>query len=161
MKKNKIMSDIFQIIRLGQNKGYFTEIVNTDVNIIDEDGQSLLHASIVSCNDEVSIDLLKRGISLNIQDLEGKTPLHYCALYYNIEVAKLILDLGGSLSIADHFGNTPLWTSVFNARGDYEVVKLYLLFGGDPNIKNYSNRSPLDFASQISDDELVNLLNKE
>ena len=47
---------------------------------------------------------------------------------------------------------------MFNARGDYELVKILIDSGAKPNLKNNAGKSPLDFAKTINNDQLTRLL---
>lgn len=51
-----------------------------------------------------------------------------------------------------------LWYAVFNANNDYRLVKLLVRYGADALSKNNAIRSPLDFAKQIKDTEMINIL---
>ncbi|MBV4009937.1 ankyrin repeat domain-containing protein, partial [Phocaeicola coprocola] len=73
-----------------------------------------------------------------------------------IEIAKLLLQKKAQINIIDRYGNNPLRVAVFNAYGDYRIVKLFLKYNTNIQNKNRVNRSPLDFAKQINDLDLVN-----
>jgi ankyrin repeat protein len=152
------MENVFQIVRLNDIDTYYSIIDNVDVDMLNEDNQNLLHESISYNNNDISFNLIEKNINLNQKDKDGKTPLHYCAAFNNYEVAKMILERDGDINICDNHGNTPLWVAVFNARGTYGVVKLFLTFKANVNNKNKANKSPLDFAKQIEDDELIEIL---
>jgi ankyrin repeat protein len=152
------MEKIFQIVRLNNLDQYFSLIEKININILNEYNLNLLHEAIAYQNNDIAIDLIKRGIDLDHRDKDGKTPLHYCANYLNIIIAKYIIDNGGDLNICDNFGNNPMWVAVFNSRGNYEMVKLFMNHNANYNNKNNANKSPLDFAIQIEDEELVQIL---
>jgi ankyrin repeat protein len=103
---------------------------------------------------------MRRHVDVNAQTTTGSTPLHYAAAHSNTNAARLILSHGGDVTIADKHGNTPLWTAVFNARGKYELVELLLQHGAAQvaTRKNLHGKSPLDFATQIGDAHLMQLL---
>lgn len=48
--------------------------------------------------------------------------------------------------------------AVFYANNDYRLVKLLVRYGADALSKNNAMRSPLDFAKQIEDTEMINIL---
>lgn len=157
MKKNSI----FSIVRNGLYEQYLKLITNIDVNCQNEYGQNLLQEAIVSNMDEIAIDLVKKKINVNHQDGKGLSPLHYCAQYCNIRIAKLLLKNNANVNISDSYGNNPLWTAVFNARGNYQMVKLFVKYGADAYNKNKASRSPIDFAKQIEDSDMVKILLNE
>jgi len=155
------MEKIFQAIRLNDNSLYKELILSTSINILNEYDQNLLQEAIAFGETLIGMDLIKRGIDVNHKDRDGQTPLHYCGLYRNLEIAQAVLMASGNPNIQDIYGNNALWTSVFNARGNYAVVKLLVENGGDVASKNTSNRSPLDFAKQINEQELIDILSSK
>lgn len=150
------MKDIFQLLRLGFNLPKNESIPN--LNIRNEFGQNLLHEAIAHKNHTAAVDLIKNKINVNQQDNNGLTPLHYCAEYNDVLIAKIILENKGDLSIENAYGNTPLWTAVFNSDGRYDLVQLFMNYGANSRKKNKNNKSPLDFALQIGDNNLIKLL---
>jgi len=152
--------DLFQLIRINNEKLFLSSINHADIAQNNEFGQNLLHEAVVKNRIMMAEVLLANGVDVNQQDRKGQTPLHYAALHNSIIIAEKIIEHGGRLDIADDYGNEPLWTAVFNARGQYDLVKLYLAKGANSTHKNKSNRSPVDFANQIKDEVLVNIMNK-
>ena len=105
-----------------------------------------------------SEDLIKRGADVNLVDIRKLSPL-YCAAQNNLpDMAKLLITNGAIIDLQNEHGNKALWDAVFNARGNYEIVKMLLESGADANHKNPSNLSPLDFAKRIGDKKLISLL---
>lgn len=105
--------------------------------------------------------LLENGANPNSQDQKGNTPLHYTGEYNFLEIAKLLILKDANLFIQNKFGNEPLWVAVFNVRGDvkrHALVELLLKHGANPNHKNNAGMSPLEFAEQVGDDELIQIL---
>lgn len=145
--------DYFQAVRWdGENAiDLLTDL--DDINITGEEGLNLLHMAVAWKNKTCASELIKRGINLNHQENDGQTPLHYSAEHSSAEMAEAILSNGGDMNITDNHGNTPLWTAVFNAKGDYAVLRAFAKFDYSRalNIKNTAGRSPLDFAKQIGD----------
>lgn len=154
MKEN----DLFSIVEHVSYEQYENAISNVCINDCNECKQNLLHEAIACCRNDIATDLINRNINIDQQDYRGETPLHYCAAYFNLEIAELLLQKKAQVNIIDKYGNNPLWVAVFNARGDYRMVRLFLRYGADIQHKNRANRSPLDFAKQINDLDLVNIL---
>ena len=150
---------LFRAIRLNDKDGFYSEVDKVNINQVNEDGQNMLHEAVAYNNFPFAKALIKRNIDVNHRDVKARTPLHYAANHRVLDIAELILNSGGSLNIEDDYGNQPIWTAVFNARGNYEIVKCFLKFKPDIRHKNRAGRSPLDFANQINDQVLVNILN--
>lgn len=137
------------------------KFVNEDnVNqFINEYDQNLLHEAIAENSPAIFKYLLYCNIDINKLDKDGKTPLHYSTAYNNYDFTKMLLDSKGiEKGIKDRYGNNPMWVAVFNSDGYYDVVKLLQNHKVDSKSKNNANRSPLDFAKQIGDDELIKIL---
>ena len=51
-----------------------------------------------------------------------------------------------NIELSDIYGNTALWTAVFNAKGENDIVELLLEQGANFNHKNKSDRTPKQMA---------------
>lgn len=130
---------------------------------VDQSGRTLLHnaileelSSIVTYLVDRVPELLERG------DKKGLKPLHYCALKNDVKTAELLIKKGVNIDSVDNFGNTPLWRAVFEARGEkYEIVYFFVRLGANPTIKNNTGISPLDFANEVDDKKLIEILLKK
>ncbi|WP_153848420.1 ankyrin repeat domain-containing protein [Sphingobacterium paramultivorum] len=151
---------VFQYVRLGEFENLKKEVKKDNVNdYINENQENLLQEAISSKSDEIIDYLLECKIDINHADKVGKTPLHYSAAHNDYETTKRLLKSPSiEVNKKDMHGNNPLWVATFNARGYYDIVALLKENGGNPNSKNNSNRSALDFAIQINDEELKNIL---
>ena len=154
-------ADIFQIVRLNEIENYDRVKGSIDIHISDEDNQNLLHEAVIANSIDISKDLIAKGIDINAQDNKGFTPLHYAAMHKRTELAKIILENGGDVNVTDEHGNNALWTAIFNAKGDYRIVKMYLDASGDSNHKNKYGKSALDFSNQIKDQALIDMIKKQ
>ncbi|SHM45196.1 Ankyrin repeat-containing protein [Chryseobacterium carnipullorum] len=159
MKKNNI-SDVFEMIEFNDLEDLEKIVNENNVNFfVNEFGQNLLHEAITQDKPEIFNYLLYCNIDNNKLDREGKTPLHYSTAHNNYNLTKLLLESNGiEKGIKDQHGNNPMWVAVFNSRGHYDIVKLLMEHGIDAQSKNTSGRSALDFARQIKDEELVQIL---
>ena len=157
MNGKKQSSEIFSIVRNGTYLEYSEVISDTNVNLT-EHGQNLLQEATANNKVDIAADLVERGIDLNYQDTDGATALNYCIEYNDETTATLLIQQNININIEDKYGNQALWYAVFNARGEYNLVNLLLANGADAHHKNHAGRSPLDFASQINDRELIFLL---
>ena len=154
--------DLFQIIRLGITLDDVSDdILSKQINDNNEYGRNLLQEAIAHRQEAYALFLISKGIDVNHKDDNGATPLHYTAVYKLPIVAESILKHNGNPNLLDKHGNSPLWTAVFNARGEYKMVEILMNFNAEINIKNLYGKSPLDFASQIKDDTLINILTRK
>ena len=122
-------------------------------------------------NDEKELNLFQDSLESpeflkkikNLKDInkkfqKGLNLLHFAAEYGELKLATELLDLGIKVDEKNDFGNTPLWTAVFNANGNYELVELLLKHGANPNSVNNADNTPLKFAETIQDEELIKKL---
>lgn len=149
---------VFQAVRLNKVDSLISVIDSINIDSVNESGQNLLHEASAFKSLECAKELLNRNINANYKDKSGMVPLHYCAANNSYDIANEIINNGADLSVRDAHGNEPLWTAVFNARGGYDLVKLFISKGADSKHKNNNKKSPLDFAIQINDANLVSIL---
>lgn len=159
LSKNNI-ENVFQLIRLNQFESLKKEINEDNVSeFINEYHQNLLQEAVAHKKNEIVAYLLYCNIDVNHSDKDGKTPLHYATVHNDIKSTQLLLNKDAmEINKKDIYGNNALWVAVFNARGNYDIVKLLKQLDADSNSKNKNNKSPLDFAKQIGDEELVKIL---
>jgi uncharacterized protein len=132
-----------------------------DINKKEDLGYSPLAMSVARGYIDVVKILLENGADVNSQDDKGNTPLHYVGDNNYFEIAELLLKHGANISLLDNYDNEPLTRAVFNVKGDDDklpLVKLLLDNGANPNNKNKSGISPLDFAKKVGDLKVVNVL---
>jgi ankyrin repeat protein len=123
---------------------------------------SHLRTSLIWATFYNNLDLLKwliaNGADINHQDNVGYTALHFAGQEKKLESAQLLLDKGASLEIADMHGNTPIWTAIFNSKGDYSLVKLYVSKGANLDIENKHNMTPRKLANKIAGFDLNSII---
>lgn len=153
------MVDGFKLIYNGNFDQVYDQIDSLDLTQLDEEGANMLHVAVARNAPDLAEALIQKGVPINQADANGQTPLHFAAEIYDLKSAASMLSHGGNPNVQDKYGNSPLWKATFNARGNYEMVKLLMAHDADPGIKNNAGRSSLDFAIQIGDDELVEILN--
>lgn len=94
--------------------------------------------------------LIKNGANLDHQDRNGYCALHFAGQQRSFDSAKLLLDYGANINIRDIHGNPPIWTAIFNSKGDYKLVRLYVLKGADLDSENKHNMTSRKLAETIA-----------
>ncbi len=151
-------ASIFTIAKYGDYDAFFHKFKDSDINKC-EAGSSLLHLSIAGRNFEIASFLILKGIDTNMVNSDGQTVLHIITFYPNFEITEALLKNSTDVNLRDKHGNNALWYAVFNCKGkDYDLVRLFMRYDVDIYTKNKAGRSPLDFAIQIGDQQLQNLL---
>ena len=127
---------------------------------VDPSGRTLLMNAILEQQLQIVDFLLAFDMLLENKDSKkGRTPLHYCALTNDVRTAKKLIDKGVKIDALDNFGNTPLWRAVFESKGrKYEIIEFLVKTGANPNVKNDSGISPIDFATKVGNENLMKIL---
>ena len=144
------MLNMFKTIKRN-NIEKIKELINgADVNIQNEDGDTLLHYAINDENYEIVKLLLEHSANVNAKDYYGDTPLHNTN---NYEIAKLLIEYGANVNAKNEFGSTPL-----HDVSDYNTTKLLIDNGADMNVKNKYGDIPLHLAIRHEQDYYIRLL---
>jgi len=136
-----------------------------DMHSVNRMGNTPLHVS-VTCSDQdaackaISV-LLSNGANISAPSCFGNTPLHDACWKAKPQIVRLLLEhcskqsekKGGCLSVLkdqDYDGQFPLHKAVKSNQADdvddedtYQVTKLLLEFGADPNCCDYGDCTPL------------------
>lgn len=93
-------------------------VYGADYYHIDNKGNTLLHHSVVSHENDVDITerILSLGLDINSQNNEGETTLHIACIWENSDAVKILLKHGANIDIKDTDGKTP---------GDYFNVGIF------------------------------------
>lgn len=131
-----------------------------DPNLIDTDGNSILHHASYNSYEKIVKLLLKYGADPNIKNINNITPLWYASGMHLPEVVRLLLDSGADPNIKSSIGTSPLSVAFGKKDGRYglDTVKILLDYGADPNERTYQGDPILCVASKNNDLEMVRLL---
>lgn len=155
-------ADIFTLARLGDLETFKSKFNISEINRKSEKGSSLLHYAISGSKFDIASFLINSGIDVNLTNSDGQTALHLICVNQNINVAKELMQKKADINLRDKYGNNAMWTAVFNCKGrNYEMVDLFMNFNPDVLTKNNAGRSPLDFAMQVGNEKLINILLKK
>ncbi len=108
-KDNLNQEDLFAAIKLGDSEALKTFLgAGFDVNLQDENGESLLHQA-VQANQSKSVDVLvDSGANVNISDDHKVTPLMLAAKYADSYIVNLLLKHNALTDFKDSDSKTPL-----------------------------------------------------
>lgn len=143
-------------------------IMNYDVDI---DGQvsygdTPLLKALENNKFEIAKYLIEQGADLNIPNSFGYSPFTGICMTGNMDLLQLAIDNGGRINESYMVTNNNNFGAFnFNAlqmavkNNHYEIVKILLENGGNPNVKT-DGISSLDIAKDLNNNELLGLLNE-
>jgi len=110
--------------------------------------------------------LLAKGIDINAVNNSGDNALHRAVSpkLWNenaqVEIIRMLIEAGIDVNAQNNDGVTALIKAVRNDDiHGLEVIKMLIRAGADVNLADYSNHTPLDYVSRISDsDSIVKVL---
>ena len=135
---------------------YFVDNLDGDKNPPNPDGRTPLHDAAFQGNLEVFKYIADQVDNKNPAMAGGTTPLHNAVGHGRIQIVKCILDfidekdmrnpLLSSMdkNVKDDAGLTPMHMAV--RQKQYEICKLFVDHGADPNPRTYGGFSALDMA---------------
>lgn len=150
--------NIFARIMVRDFESYAALIEETDINIKDEDGASLLRRAIAFGSEEIALDLISRGIEIDQVDESGSTELQNAFWKGFWKVGAELVKRGADLHHRDKHGNNALWYASTHPKADLDVVRLLVEKGSDVHTKNVAGRSPLDAAKERGLTRLVEIM---
>ena len=154
------LKKLFSFIRYNKWEQFQDSLPKIDINEPDEYLRTSLH--IAAANEDskyLSLILEKQG-DPNKQDENLNTPLHFATESSRTENAKILIKFQALVNIQNIHGNPPLWAAVYDSGGSIETIKVLLEHGADPNVKNKTGKSSLDFAREIGFQQVVELIEK-
>lgn len=152
-------ADIFTLAKFGNFESFKKKFDIRLINNKSKHGSGLLHYAISGKQFNIALFLIENGIDVNMTNLDGQTALHLIGVNQSIEVLNALIQKGIDVNIRDNYGNNAMWTVVFNCKGqNYDIVNLLMKQNPDIKTKNKAGRSPIDFANQINDTKLIEIL---
>lgn len=131
---------------------------NVNIDVLDIDGQSPVHAAATAGRDSVVKFLVGEvGCSVDHADNHGRTPLHLAVTKGHEQTVLTLLSLGAKPNVKDHAYQTPLHYAVQN--NNSKLVKVFLEKDAtvDDN-KSNAEFTALHIAAQCGHTELVQYL---
>jgi len=102
---------------------------------------------------DICQQLIKRDADVN---KPGWTPLHYASTGGHTSVMRLLLDNHAYIDAASPNGSTPLMMAAMY--GTQDALKLLIVAGADPTLKNAKSLGAIDFAREVQRDDMVLLI---
>ncbi|KAM9859110.1 serine/threonine-protein phosphatase 6 regulatory ankyrin repeat subunit C [Aulostomus maculatus] len=129
---------------------------NEDVNSLDQEQSTPLHAAAYLGDVQIMDLLISSGANVNTKDKGLLTPLHRAAASRNERAVELLLTHGAEVNIRDKFWHTPLHMAAANwATGCAEALIPHVC---SLDMCDRSGRTPLHHAAHSGHGEMVSLL---
>lgn len=135
------------------------ENVLIDVNSKDRYGYTPIITAIEAGNNEILKFLIENGADVREKHpVFGKLTLHTACYYENEEAVEILLKAASDL--VNERSGTDGWTPLEDAtlKSNTRIVKLLLLYGANPLIKDNNGGTALDMATEFGKGEIVKLL---
>jgi ankyrin repeat protein len=142
-----------------------------NLNLQDEDGETMLMFAITDYNLDISIEIVKLlidyGADLNLQTNEGFTALMMLCnkndketnvSSIELELIKLLIDPRADLNLQDNQGRTVLIIACSHKNSSIEVVKLLIDSGIKLNIQDKDGDTALMMASYFDSDDSIEII---
>lgn len=89
--------------------------LDTDINAVNDQGQSALHLAAMKDLSDITAVLIARGAAIDKPDKYGKTPLHYAVERGSTKSIPLLVKAGASTFKSDKEGRSPLSIAISQA----------------------------------------------
>ncbi|XP_039127338.1 potassium channel KOR1-like [Dioscorea cayenensis subsp. rotundata] len=121
----------------------------------DYDGRSPLHLAASRGHEDMTSFLIQEGVDINLSDKFGNTALYEAIKNGHDRVASMLYREGGRLSSVGN-GGVDLCMAV--AKGNVELLRRMLVYGMDPNGRDYDQRTALHIAAAEGLHFMANML---
>lgn len=125
-----------------------------DPNVQNRMGETPLHQAAMHNNLKLAKILLRFKAYVNCSQYDGDTPLHHACSKGHVEIVRLLLKHKADTSLANNlYSKTPIHVAVES--GHYKVVQALLCSGAPLNVKDKSDKIPLDYANSQNMIDLI------
>ncbi|MFD1630070.1 ankyrin repeat domain-containing protein [Pseudopedobacter beijingensis] len=94
--------------------------------------------------------LIDNGANINHQDRNGFSALHFAVKEQRFDAIEILIKNKADLELKDSNGNTPLMDAIFNSKGDYKIVALFIDSGANPDNVNNHEITPRLLAESMA-----------
>ncbi|WP_375604376.1 ankyrin repeat domain-containing protein [Wolbachia endosymbiont of Anurida maritima] len=130
-KNDKLNRPLFTVVKSGDLDSVKDLVESgSDVNVIDEYGDTPLHYATRNGYTDVVIFLIGKGANTNAIGRLGQTPLHYAMEHGNMEITKILVTHKADVNAQDGNGWTPLYLAMLGIVNSREDIIKFLIKNG-------------------------------
>ena len=124
-------------------------------NLRDGVGDTPLYDAVARGHKNIVKILITAGANPNLTDGAGDSPLHKATQKGYKNIVELLIANRADLNVKNYFDNiTPLHLAV--KEGHKDIVEVLIANKADPNLSDDRDKTPLHYAVEIQDKDLVN-----
>jgi ankyrin repeat protein len=128
-----------------------------NINVKNCYGEGPAHLAAERGLDAILVYLCKElGLMIDEKDMENRTPLLLAAMHGNATTCAFLIAWKANIQVVDNQGNTCLHLAA--ASQNYKLVRLFLIKGLDPCIKNIEGSTAYEVANALQSKDIEDLL---
>jgi ankyrin repeat protein len=124
-------------IRDGKNENVKKLLLEVGIDALDSYQRTSLIWTSFYNNTELLKWLIDNQANINHRDRNGFSALHFAAKEQCFNAVEILINNKADIELKDSNGNTPLMDAIFNSKGDYKIVALFIDSGA--NLDNLNN----------------------
>jgi len=148
---NKSSLDIYSKVDAGDIDGLESELFDDEIDLLNDDGETLLFRACSIGNTAIVNLLIDRGADCSIS-CGDITCLHVSAGAHSPKVIQILIDKGCDVNAITLDGTTPLHCAIFS--GDFIAAKLLIQSGASIENKDKNNLKPFDIPLSVNNYEI-------
>ncbi len=133
------MNDVFNYIYDKDLIGLENYLKTEDINVVDDEGKSLLIHSVINDFNEAFDLLIKNYININLTDDDGNSALMYTIIYNRIGFFKRLIREGADFNIQNKKKESPIMLALDKKRD--QMIRILLDLDVDLSVKNINDEN--------------------
>lgn len=149
-KSDQRVDNLSYDIRDGKNENVKKILTELGIDALDGYQRTSLIWTAFYNNAELLKWLIDNGANINHQDRNGFSALHFAVKEQRFDVTEILINNKADLELKDSNGNTPLMDAIFNSKGNYKIVALFIDAGANPDNINNHEMTPRHLAESMA-----------
>ena len=129
-----------------------------DVNLLDDEGLTPLHKSVMNNDVQLTRTLLENGSVVNIPDDMGESPLHKAVRSDNVQMMELLLEHEAQVNQTNHKGQSALHICCDSYDPESQVFSKLVNYKANINLQDSLGQTPLHLSVTNGNEPLTRSL---